>query len=634
MADPSETPNARPRGIVRRSLHRIGHAIDASRRIVLNLGFLLLLAALGFSLWHRGAPALADKTVLVLDLKGPLVEQASGNPQQIALARASGQVSEQTVLRDVLAALDVAAKDPKIVRVLLALDDFQGGGPASLRELAAAIERFKASGKPVSAWGGRYSQRQYFVAAHADEVLLHPFGAVYIDGYGGLRNYYREAFDRLGVSANVVRVGKYKNAAEPYFASAPSPATIESDKALYDNLWSRWTADVEAARKLEPGSIAAGIEDLSARLAAAGGDPAQMALANKAVDALQTRDEMRKSMIERGAADDDKISFRQIAYGDYLARHKPKGDGDAVGVVVAEGEIGDGLAPSGSIGGRSTAELIRKARDDAHIKAIVLRVNSPGGSVFGSELIRRELELARAAGKPVVVSMGDLAASGGYWISTASDEVIADPATITGSIGVFAMLPTAEGAMDKLSLHAAGYGTTWLKNAYDPRKPLDPRFAAVMQQDIDHIYATFTGQVAVARKSTPEKIDAIAQGRVWTGEQALERGLVDKLGSYRDALQAAATRGKLPEGFRVSYIERDPSPFERVLNLVGGSALGNVLGNIGEPLLRQWAAAGQLASGMPPVVAQQAMGDLAWLNELMQHRQPYAAVVHCLCAVE
>ena len=609
---------------------RIGGFIDGSRRLVVNLVWLGLLAALAFAFWNRGAPALGDKTVLVLDLKGALVEQGSGNAREMAISRVRGQGNEQTVLRDVLAALDAAAKDPKIVRVLLALDDFDGGGLAGLRELAAAIDRFKAAGKPVSAWGGGYNQRQYFVAAHADELLMHPFGAVYIDGYGRLRNYYRDAFDRLGVSANVIRVGKYKNAAEPFFTSAPSPATVESDKALYDNLWSRWTADVEQARKLAPGSIASGIEDVSARLAAAGGDPAKMALAAKAVDALKTRDEMRKMMVERGAADDDKISFRQIAYGDYLARNKPKGDGDAVGVVVAEGEISDGNAPAGGVGGRSTAELIRKARDDAHIKAIVLRVNSPGGSVFGSELVRRELELARAAGKPVVVSMGDLAASGGYWISTASDEVIADPATITGSIGVFAMLPTAEGAMDKLSLHVAGYGTTWLTNAYDPRKPLDPRFAAVIQQSIDHIYSTFTTQVATARKSTPEKIDAIAQGRVWTGEQALERGLVDKLGSYGDALQSAATRGKLPAGFRVSYIERDPSPFERVLNLVGGSALAGVA----EPLLRQWAAAGQIATGVPPAVAQQVAGDLAWLNELTRHQRPYSAVVHCLCAVE
>jgi len=291
---------------------------------------------------------------------------------------------------------------------------------------------------------------------------------------------------------------------------------------------------------------------------------------------------------------------------------------------VAEGEIVDGIAPPGTVGGRSTADLIHQARDDDKIKAIVLRVDSPGGSVFGSELVRRELELTRAAGKPVVVSMGDVAASGGYWITTASDEVIAAPSTITGSIGVFAILPTGEGAMEKLSLHTAGYGTTWLANAYDPRQPLDPRFAALVQQSIDRTYRDFTAKVAAARKSTPEKIDAVAQGRVWTGRQALEHGLVDRLGSFEDALKSAAQRAKLPEGYRVAYVEKEPGKLERALNLLSGSVAGALL----EPLLH----AAEAGAGLPAGVARQLQDDFGWLSELTQGRRPFAAAVHCLCA--
>jgi protease IV len=283
-------------------------------------------------------------------------------------------------------------------------------------------------------------------------------------------------------------------------------------------------------------------------------------------------------MIQRGAPDDnEKTTFRQVGFDDYLQRLKPHRQGDAVAVVVAEGEIGDGEAPPGRIGGLSTAALIRKAREDVQVKALVLRVDSPGGSAFGAELIRRELELTRAAGKPVVVSMGDLAASGGYWVATAADEVMADAATVTGSIGVFTLLPTAEKALDKLGVHTGGVTTTWLGAAYDPRRAIDPRFAAVVQSSVDHTYADFIARVAAARKRSPAQIDAVAQGRVWTGAQALQRGLVDRLGSYRDALEVAAQRGKLPGAdhadFRVTYLEREPGRLQQLLELIGSPVL-------------------------------------------------------------
>jgi len=295
-------------------------------------------------------------------------------------------------------------------------------------------------------------------------------------------------------------------------------------------------------------------------------------------------------------------------------------------VIVAQGEISDGRAPAGRIGGLSTAELVRKARDDDKIKAVVLRVNSPGGSAFGSELVRRELELTRQAGKPVVVSMGDVAASGGYWISMAADEVIADEATITGSIGVVALLPTAEGAMNKLGVRTGGVTTTWLAGAYDPRRAFDPRFGQLVQSIIDRAYLDFTTLAATARKTTPERIDEVGQGRVWSGRQAVEVGLVDRTGGLGDALTAAAERAKLPSGHRVQYLEARPGRLERLLQDIGAT----LVAAIGQPADLRGTL---LALGLAPAVAPEVVQDLGWLAEVAERRQPFAAVTHCLCGV-
>jgi len=591
--------------------------LDASRRALLNLLLLALLLVVAWSLLRGGAPALQERTTLVLAIEGPIHEQFSGSLRDNALQQVQGRAIAQVRLRDLLAALDAAAVDPKIERVLLMLDEFAGAGLPTLREVAAAIERFKAAGKPLVAWGSGFDQRQYYLAAHASEVWMHPMGAVEISGFGGWRNYYKDAFDKLGVSAHVLRVGQYKNAGESYVASAPSAQTIESDRTLYDALWASYTGGVERARKLPPGSVQKGIETLPERLAAAGGDLARLALDSKLVDALKTRDELRAALVERGVRDGK--TFRQIGFGAYLGRLKPPPAGDGVGVVVAEGGIVDGQANGGTIGGLSTAELIRQAREDDHIKAIVLRVDSPGGSAFGAELVRRELELARAAGKPVVVSMGDLAASGGYWISMAADEVIADEATITGSIGVVAVLPSGERALDKLGIHTGGYGTSWLVGAYDPRRGLDPRYEKLIQASIDHVYADFTGMAAKARKTSADKIDAVGQGRVWTGSQAHERGLVDRTGGFADALKSAADRAKLGAGFPVRFLDREPGRVERLLSLLG-TRIAGAAGPLADPLF-----------GAPPALLRDVRADLGFLAEVADGRKPFAALTHCLC---
>ncbi|MGQ3052192.1 MAG: signal peptide peptidase SppA [Roseateles sp.] len=602
--------------------------LDGTRRALMNLFVLLLIVVIVTALLTRGPKPLADKTTLVLKLDGNLVEQFSGSPREQVMAQAQGRSTpRQTRLRDVLAVLDHAATDDKIGALLLDVEALQGAGFAGLHEVAGALQRFKKSGKPVMAYADSYSQRGYFLAAQAGEVYLHPMGMVGLEGFGRYRTYYKDALDRLGVTAHVVKAGTYKGAAETYTENGPSPATRESVGLVYGELWSGFTATIEAARKLPAGSLVKGIEELPQRLVAVQGDTARLALQDKLVDGLKTRDQMRDLLVAKGAKDEEGKSFRQVSMGQYMAYVKDAGTPTklqpGIGVVVAEGEISDGEAGAGRIGGDSTARLIRKAREDDAIKAIVLRVNSPGGSAFASEIVRRELELTRAAGKPVVVSMGDVAASGGYWIAMASDAVIADAGTITGSIGVYGMLPTAEGLMDKLSLHTGGITTTWLAGGYDARRPLDPRLQAALQASIDHTYARFTGLAADARKSTPEKIDAVAQGRIWTGAQAKARGLVDRLGSFDDALQTAVQLAKLEVKAggkpRVVYVERDLSRSERLL-----ASLADVMA----PSLVQ--ALG--LDGLPAPVVEE-LSALKALSQVAARGQwDKAAIAHCLCS--
>ena len=598
--------------------------LDGGRRIVLNLLFLIIIILIVVGVFSGGAKKLEDKTALILDLRGNVVEQQSGSASQLIMMQAQGERKDYTQLRDVLTVLDASAKDPKITNMVLLLDDMEDAGLPMLREIALGLDHFKASGKKIIAWGSSFNQRQYYLAAHANEVYLHPMGTVTLEGFGGYKNYYHDALDKVGITVNLMRVGTYKSFAEPYIANGPSPAASEAEAFLYNDLWSTYTHDVEKARSLASGSIMQAIDDLPNLMKQANGDLAQLALNGKLIDGLKTRDELRLIMLKHGMADDQTKSFRQVNYEDYLAHQKPiiNPNGDAIGVIVAEGEISDGIAPAGAIGGLSTANLIRKAREDDQIKAVVLRINSPGGSAFGSELIRRELEITRQAGKPVVVSMGSVAASGGYWISMSADEVFADATTITGSIGVFALLPTADKALDKVGIHSAGTTTTWLRGGYDPMRPIDPRFAELIQQSINHIYADFTGKAAKARKTTPEKIDQVAQGRVWTGQQAKERGLVDTLGTFTDAIKSAAKRAKLGANYSVGYIETEPTGIDRFFKIFDVSL---------EAILTKHLNLSAMYAGIPPKAAQAVGNDMRWLADMTDHNKAYSVVTHCMC---
>jgi protease-4 len=607
-------------GLIRRFFGFIWSAIGFVRTLVLNLLFVAIIVAIAAAWLHEERPTVEPDTALVLDLSGPIVEQRTGAPASVTMLQVLAERERETQLRDVLAALDAAARDPKISRVVLLLDDMEGAGLATLREIAAAVSRFRASGKPVVAWGSVFDQRRYYIAAHADEVLLHPFGRVLLLGFGGYRNYYRDALDAIGVTVNVFKVGRYKSAVEPFSQNEPSEDARRDEAELLGDLWAQYMSAVETARRLPAGSITRLIDELPRRFAAVGGDAARLAVDERLVDGLKTRDELRAMLIAKGAPDLEHQTFRQINLARYLAT-LPQRHGDSVGVVIASGEMLDGEQPQGLVGGRSTANLIRRAREDESIKAVLLRVRSPGGSVFAAELIRRELELTRAAGKPVLVSFGDVAASAGYYVALSADEVISDPGAITGSIGVYALLPSVDRAWEKLALHTHGTTTTWLAGAIDPRRPLDPRMRELLQTGVERVYRDFVGRAAAARNVTPERMDELAQGRVWTGRRAHELQLVDRLATFHEALQVAAKRGGLGEDFRVTYVESEPRGIDRVLGILFGEASLAAL---------PWLSSLLRFAGTTPDAVQSIGVDMRWLRNAS--RTPLAPQSHCLCS--
>jgi protease-4 len=574
---------ARP-GFSRRFFGGLWRALNFTRQLIFNLLLLAIVVVLIVAwLVSDGPVAVASDTALVVNLQGDIVEEYTIGPREAALAEALGEQRFETRVRDVLTAIDAAAKDRQITRAVLVLDEMRGAGAPTLREIAAALERFKASGKPVYAWGESYSQAQYYLASHANEVYLHPAGTLTVRGLGGTRGYYKTLLDKLGVKVNAFQAGRYKSFSEPFTRTGATQEAKEADAFLLKGLWSIWTDDVERVRKLNPGTINAVIADLPQRLAAAGGDLGRLALNERLVDGLKTRHQFREQLLEGGAprSSEDRETFRQVSLYSYLRRTKEPIGGDAIGVIVAQGEITGGDAKQGRVGARTMVELFQSARQDDSIKAVVLRIDSPGGLVQASEIIREQLDVTRKAGKPVVASMGDVAASGGYWIAMGADEVVADPATITGSIGVFGLVPTFEGTMEKIGVSVDGVSTTWLAGATDLRQPLDKRLAQSLELVVNSNYREFIELVAQRRNSTPEKINEVAQGRVWTGAQAKERGLIDTLGGIDVAIKSAAKRAGLGETYRLEYVEPEARGINRYLSLFFGRVAAAVRTELG-----------------------------------------------------
>ena len=614
-------------GPIRRVLGGLWSTLNFTRQLVFNLIFLLVLFLLLMAIIASpGVQPLEEKTALVMDMNGVLVEQFTSAPLDRVVNQATGQAQPEIQLRDALHAIKAAKDDKRIDRIVLLTDGFNAAGFAAMRDLAAALRDFRSSGKQVISFGTEMEQKQYYLAAQADEVYMDPQGGVLLEGLGRYRMYYREGLqDKLGVDVHLFKVGEFKSAAEPYVLDGASESAREADLFWMSDVWQRFVADVAQARKLEAADINAMINDLPARVQAASGDLGQLALDEKLVDGLKTSQEMEKLLIERGVADEDGTSFRQIdlkGYQMHLARENiSMASRPQVAVVVAQGEITFGEQSPGTVGGESTSALLRQAREDENVKAVLLRVDSPGGGVFPSEQIRREVELTKAAGKPVVVSMGNVAASGGYWISMNADRIYADDSTITGSIGIYGLWMTVPRVLEKIGVSTDGVRTAPLAGAFDPTLPLDPNAGIIIQSVIEKGYADFTGKVAAARGSTPEKIDLVAQGRVWSGAQAKERGLVDELGGLEAALAHAATLAKLEEGdYAVSYIEKPLTSFERFVVNMGGNARM-------QGVLRLLAPQTML---LDRETMQRVEGELAWLDR--QGRAPFRAVAHCLCA--
>ena len=569
-------------GFFRRFFGGIWAALNFTRRLVLNLIFLCILVFF-LSVLFAKAPILQPRTALVIDPKGEVVEQYRSDPESRALSSFLGDETKEVQLRDLLHVIDTAAKDTNIERIVLLPDEMAGAGLATLTEIGSALERFRAAGKEVVAVSNGMTQMQYFLAAHADQVLLHPDGAVVLQGFGSYRSYYKDLIDKLAIDVHLFRVGEFKSAAEPYILNGASSEAREADLYWLSGLWQTWLGEVGQRRKLEPKAIQNGIETLPETLKAAQGDLAKVALTSNLVDQLATRDQARELLIAKGERDTELHSFRQINWRAYLNSHPIEAIGDlrpVVAIVVAEGDIVGGDQSAGTIGGDSTAELLRRAREDDKVKAVVLRVNSPGGEAFASEQIRREIELTKTAGKPVVVSMGDVAASGGYWIAMNADEIYAQPGTITGSIGIYGMFVNVPDTLAKIGVHTDGVGTTPFAGAFDVRRPLDPAVGMVIQSVIDKGYRDFIGRVAAARGKQPNEIDQIARGRVWTGRQALDRGLVDKLGGLDAAVASAAERAKLGADWQARYVEKPMNAFEQFMLGLSANATLQAIGRI------------------------------------------------------
>lgn len=625
MADMNQ-PNASPGpGLLLRIVRSLWRTLDFSRRLAVNLLFLLLVV-LVFGYLFGAKPILKSRTVLVIAPQARIVEQYSTDPGSMALQRAFGQQSKEVQLRDLLRALDAAKTDRRIERVLIRPDQIGADGMAQLREVAQAIRELRASGKEVIAYAENLDQMGYLIASEANRIYLHPDGTLVLEGLSRYRSYFREGLqDKLGVDVHLFRVGEYKSAAEPYILDAASPASKQADLFWMNDLWQRYLGDVASARHLDAARLATDIDDLPNGLKAAHGNLAQWALNEKLVDALKTSDEVEGMLEAKGVVDTDIHSFRQVDLDDYLAHlgsAQPALKQPRVAVVVAAGEIGSGEQPPGKIGGDSTAALIERARFDDTVKALVLRVDSPGGEVFPSEQIRREVELTRAAGIPVVVSMGNVAASGGYWISMNANRIYADPSTISGSIGIFGLVIDGPRALAKIGVHTDGVGTTRWAGAFDPTRPLDPAVGEVIQSSIDHGYAQFIGKVAAARGRTPEQIDTIARGRVWSGAQAKERGLIDAFGGLHDAIRAAAQLGKLdPDHAAVQYVEKPMTPFERFF-------AGLSENNRARSLLASSGLAGWV---LPARTQDELQHGLSWLQA--QQQRPFSAVAHCFCGL-
>jgi protease-4 len=611
---------SQPKPLLGRAFGLIAALITGVYRLIVIALVLLLVGGIWLALQGGPPPRMDDNVALVIYPSGQLVESRDQDPTQRFFEELAGDPPSQTPLRDLIEALEKGASDPRVALAVLKLDQTWGIGFAQAQELAAAVKAFRAAGKPVHAFGPYYDQANYYVSAHADQVALDPMGMVLVEGFDVYQNYYKEGIDKLGVNVHVFRVGEYKSAVEPFERNDMSQEAREANLDWLGDLWLAYGRETGAARSLPEGAVQAYVLGMPAGLQGHGGDAAALALSSKLVDKVETQQQFRARLAETVGWDDDRGTFRQVHHRQYLDvlehEHKlrPASADKTIELVVVQGEIVDGDSEPGLAGAETVARQLAAARLDDDVAAVVLRVDSPGGSVFASERIRREVQALQADGKPVVVSMSSVAASGGYWISMDADEIWAHDTTITGSIGIYALIPTWEKPLAKLGIHTDGVGTTPLAGAFRADRPLTPEVSMLIQTQLEQGYRLFTEGVATARELPLEKVQELARGRVWSGADALALGLVDHVGGFKDAVAAAVRLAGLEEGaYRLhESVEEQPIPLLRVLELVGTSRA--------QALARAWLP----EAALKPV--EQVARKLRWLSD------PRGLYAHCFCA--
>ncbi|CAE6895029.1 signal peptide peptidase [Vibrio sp. B1ASS3] len=546
----------------------IWKAITFVRLALMNLIFLVMIAVFYFAFTYtgEGQPTVEKESALVMNLSGPIVEQRRYvNPMDsVAGSILGNEIPKENVLFDIVDTIRYAKDDPKVSGLVLALRDMPETNLTKLRYIAKALNEFKTSGKPVYAVGDFYNQSQYYLASYADKVFLAPDGGVLIKGYSSYSMYYKTLLEKLDVSTHVFRVGTYKSAIEPFIRDDMSDAAKESATRWITQLWSAFVDDISTNRNIDAKALNPTMDELLTEMKSVDGDLAQLAVKMGLVDELATRQDVRK-LFAKEFGSDGKDSYNAIGYYDYLATMRPNlapSEND-IAVVVASGTIMGGQQPRGTVGGDTVASLLRQARNDDKVKAVVLRVDSPGGSAFASEVIRNEVEALKEAGKPVVVSMSSLAASGGYWISMSADKIVAQPTTLTGSIGIFSVITTFEKGFNKLGISTDGVGTSPFSGD-GITTGLSTGASEAFQLGIEHGYKRFISLVGSNRDMSLDEVDKVAQGRVWTGQDALSFGLVDQMGDFDDAVKLAAKLAEV-ENYEIYWVEEPLSPTEQFI---------------------------------------------------------------------
>lgn len=546
----------------------IWKAITFIRLALANLLFLLSIAIVYFVYFHGNAeqPQVQKESALVLNLSGPIVEQSRQiNPMDSVTGSLLGQdLPKENVLFDIVETIRAAKDDEKITGIVLALRELPETNLTKLRYIAKALNEFKSSGKPIYAIGDFYNQSQYYLASYADKVYLSPDGGVMIKGYSAYSLYYKTLLEKLDVNTHVFRVGTYKSAIEPFIRDDMSKAAKQSASRWLTQLWGAYVDDVSNNRQIDVKTLNPSMKEFLALMKSVDGDLAALSLKLGLVDELATRQQVRAAMADVFGSDGND-SYNAMGYYEYRTTLAPQLNtaSDDIAVIIASGAILDGQQPRGTVGGDTTAALLRQARNDDKVKAVVLRVDSPGGSAFASEVIRNEVQAIQASGKPVVVSMSSLAASGGYWISAGADQIMAQPTTLTGSIGIFSVITTFEKGLNKLGVYTDGVGTSPFSDV-GITKGLSKGAADAFQLGIEHGYNRFLGLVGESRNMSREQVDSVAQGRVWTGQDALKHGLVDKMGDFDDAVALAAELAQLSE-YNIYWVEEPLSPAEQFI---------------------------------------------------------------------